>query len=249
MQNFDRPTTVDGVRAIEMHYRPIREIASGRTVFYQSRTQLNTPELGTLMPEAFRQPAEFSGQSRKIFALEVMQLAEAIGRLTEAERVFEWVSVYLPVRVLKDGTLSALLEKICSQFELSPGKLCFELPAQVLYESEKAAANAVSLLRKQGYHLMLCGFGESGTPFMELAAYPVDYVLLSPQVTAFLGNSERTDNAVHSLIGYVNGLECEPIADGVGSSTQASALYESGCNFCAGSLSGGYMPLTAFTDR
>ena len=249
MQNFDRPTTVDGVRAVEMHYRPIREIATGRTTFYQSRTQLNTPELGTLMPEAFRQPAEFSGQSRKLFGLEAMQLAEAIGDLTAAERVFEWVSVHLPVRVLKDGTLPKLLEKICSQFELSPGRLCLELPANVLYEKEKAAPNAVSLLRKQGYHLMLCGFGETGTPFLELAAFPFDYVLLSPQITSSLGNSERTDSAVHSLIGYVNEMGCEPVADGVSSSTQASALYECGCNFCAGSLSGGYMPLSAFTER
>ena len=75
MQDHGKQTTVDGLRAIELHYRPLREIATGRTVFYQSRTQLNTPELGVLMPPDFRKAAEFSGQSRKLFPLEVMQLA------------------------------------------------------------------------------------------------------------------------------------------------------------------------------
>lgn len=248
MPGTEQQTTVGGLRAVEMQYRPVREIATGRTVFYQSRTQLNTPELGVLMPEAFRGPAEFSGQSRKLFPLELMQLAEAIQTLTESEHMLEWASVYLPLRVLKDGALAASLEKTCEQFDISPGKLCFALPPQILSEKDSAAANAVAHLRKRGFHMMLTGFGESGAPFMELADLPVDYVLLSPSVTGYLGRGERSDSAVHAVLTYINELGCEPIADGVRGSAQASALYSAGCSYCAGELSGGYVPLETITE-
>ena len=39
--------TVDGVRAVEMYYRVIRDISSGSCAFYQSQTRLNTPGMGT----------------------------------------------------------------------------------------------------------------------------------------------------------------------------------------------------------
>ena len=50
MSGTDKQTTVNGVRAIELYYRVIREISSGATAFFQSQTRLNTPGLGTLMP-------------------------------------------------------------------------------------------------------------------------------------------------------------------------------------------------------
>lgn len=247
MPEPQKQTTVGGVRAVELQYRPLREIATGRTVCYLSRTNLNTPALGTLMPEAFRAAAEFSGQSRKLFPLEAMQLAEAIRAAGEAERVFDWFSVYMPMRVLKDGAVPALMEKICEQFSVTANRFCFSVPEQILTEQNEAAAEQIARLRRRGFHMMLENFGESGTPFLKLSELPVDYVMLSPSVTAYLEKGERSEQAVHSIISFINELGCEPIADGVRSSTQAALLYEFGCNYCAGALSGGYATLAQIT--
>lgn len=243
----EKQTTVDGLRAVELKYRPLREIATGRTVCWLSRTNLNTPELGTLMPEAFRAAAEFSGQSRKLFPLEVMQLAEAIRAVTASDRIFDWISVYMPMRVLKDGAVPALMDKVCEQFGVPANKFCFALPEQILNEEDGSAANQTARLRRRGYHVMLENFGESGCPFLKLSELSADFVMLSPAVTAYLEKGERSEQAVHSILNFINELGCEPIADGVRSSAQAALLYEFGCNYCAGSLSGGYLPLDALT--
>lgn len=240
----DIQTTVGGLRAIELTFRPLRDIATGRSICFLSRTQLNTPELGTLMPEAFRSVAEFSGQSKKLFPLELLQLAEAVRALDESERVFEWVSLDIPLRMLRDRATPKLLEKICEQFSISPGKFCFVMPEAVLAETKSNAADTVANLRKHGYHIMLSGFGESGCPFIKLSEFNADYVMLSPSLTTQIGKNERTDQAVHSIISFINDLNAEPVADGVKNSKQAGAFYEFGCNYCAGSLSGDYMPLS-----
>ena len=94
------PSTIGGLRAIQLSFRPMREISSGRSVSYLSRTQLNTPELGTLMPETFRQAAEYSGQSKKLFQLELLQLAEAIDALTVYGKILHWISPDRPLSIL-----------------------------------------------------------------------------------------------------------------------------------------------------
>ena len=76
---------------------------------------------------------------------------------------------------------------------------------------------------------------------MRLSDFSVDYVMLSPEVSNYIGKSERSDNAARSIISFVNELGSEPIADGVFNSKQAELLYSFECSYCAGSLAGKYM--------
>lgn len=241
-------TTVDGLRAVELSFRPLRDIATGRSVCYLARTQLNTPGLGTLMPETFRPAAELSGKSAELFSLELLQLAESIRTLDESDRQFQWVSQDMPLSIIRDRAAVAKIEETCEQFSLSHGKLCFAVPEETLDEKDDRAAKNIALMRKLGFHVMLTGFGESGCPFIQLSKLIVDYVMLSPSLTLHLGKGERSDRAVHSLITFINDLESEPVADGVKTSSQAETLYSFGCNYCAGHLSGEYISLSGLTS-
>ena len=88
---------------------------------------------------------------------------------------------------------------------------------------------------------MLTNFGGSSCPLMRLSDYPVDFVMLSPEVANYIGRGERSDNAVKSIISFVNDIGSEPVADGVINSRQAETLYSFECSYCAGNLSGKYM--------
>ena len=46
---------------------------------------------------------------------------------------------------------------------------------------------------------------------------------------------------VKSIVGFVNDIGAEPIADGVYNSRQAEMLYSFECSYCAGTLAGKYM--------
>ena len=87
---------------------------------------------------------------------------------------------------------------------------------------------------------MLTDFGSISSPIMKLSEFEVDYVMLSPEITQYLGKDERSDSAVKSLIDFVSGLVAEPIADGISNVRQAESLYEFECEYCAGSLAGSY---------
>lgn len=236
------PTNVGGLRAIELNYRPLRDIGTGRTLSYLSRTNLNSPGLGVLMPETFRPAAEKSGKSRDLYSLELLQLAEGIRSMNQAGRLFNWISIQMPMDILRDGAAAKVAEKICDQFSITSNEICFAIPERVLTEKDNAAAENITRLRRHGFHIMLEGFGES-SPYLRLSMIEPDFILLSPSVTDYIGKGERAEQAVRSLIALINDQDIEPVADGVQNSTQAEKFYEFGCNLCAGSLSGDYVPL------
>ncbi len=240
--NQEVQTLVGGLRAVELYYRPVRESQSGNVAFYQSQTRLNTPGLGTLMPENFRDVAEVTNQCVNLFELEVVQAMEAIKKFIERDVGFEWVSVYMPAEYLRDIRAERNLAEFCEKLEVHTNKLCFTLSSKLLEEQDGSASLVMKNLRNRGFHFMLTGFGTDSCPMMKLSEFNVDYVMLSPEITQFLGKSERGDGAVRSMIGFVSELEANAIADGVTSSRQAEQLFEYGCSYCAGPLTGKYIP-------
>ena len=243
----EKQTTVGGLRAIEMSFRPIREISMGRTVFYQSRTQLNTPN-GVLMPEVFREVADYTTQKDKLFPLELMQTIECIKDFSKADINFEWLSVFMPVSTLISLKTEYKLLAFCDRYEISPNRICFALPEKLLAEDNPNIPQTITNIRHRGFHFMLTDFGGNGCPYMKLSEIDVDYVMISPDVTYYLGRSERSDMAVKSIITFVTSLDCETVADGVFSSRQAETLYNFGCNYCAGTVSGNYTPRNVISE-
>ena len=232
---------VDGLRAVELHYRVIRDISSGQIAAYQSQTRLNSPKLGVLTPDKFRDVCEITNQAVKLFYLELIQALEAYKTFTERELNFSWVSVYMPVRFLREAGAEKTLLEYFSRYDVPTSRICFELSEKLLEEKDGLAAQVLQHMRNRGFHFMIVNFGGDTCPMMRLSGFSVDYVLLSPEVANFLGNGDRSDNAVKSIIGFVNDIGAEPIADGVYNSRQAEMLYSYECTYCAGSLAGKYM--------
>ena len=242
MSDTSRPTTVGGLRAIELQYRVIRNIATGQPAFFQSRTQLNTPGLGTLMPENFRRIADMSSQGTELFLLELTQAIQAHLIFTEREMQFDWISVYMPVHYLQQIACDRVLMEMCRKYELPYNRLCFAMPETLLLEKDNIAAKTIRILHGYGFHFMLTNFGSRSCPVLRLADFPVDYVLLSPELTHFLSRDHRAHSAVGSVVSLVNDIGAVPIADGVSASHQAEIFHEFGCTYCAGDLAGVYLP-------
>lgn len=231
---------VGGLRAVEMFFRGIREIESGSVNFFQSKTRLNTPGIGILMPENYRDVAELSNQCVSLFDLELRQALEAVKKFIERDFFFKWLSVYMPPRVLLERSIEQKLVAYMEDWQVDLNKICFELPLKILVEGNVKHSRIIENMRNRGFHFMISGFGGNNSPLMKLSDYPVDYVMLSQEVTSYIGKNERSNDAVKSVVHFVEGLGAEPIADGISTANQAEALFEADCRFVAGNLAGKY---------
>ncbi len=234
-------TNVGGLRAVELQFRGIREFESGETTFFQTKTRLNTPKLGALAPENFRNVAEMSDQCISLFELELTQALESGIKLRERDIFYRWISVYMPMRFLGSPSAEKWLMQMMDIAEMDTNRVCFELPPEILIDGTVKHSKAVEQLRNRGFHFMITEFGGTMSPLMKLSLFPVDFVMLSQEVTTYLGKNSRAELAVNSIVDFVAGLGATSIADGVSTVNQAEMLYQAQCHYGAGALAGKYM--------
>ena len=240
MEKQNLQTDVGGLRAVEMLYRGIREIESGSLAFFQSSTRLNTPGLGTLVQETFRPVAELSKQCISLFELELTQAMEAARKFKERDFYFKWLSVYMPMKYLEERASETKLVSYFDEAGIDSNRVCFELSPTILTEGTAQVSRVIGNLRNRGYHFLISDFGGMGSPLMKLSEFPVDYVILSRELTGYIGKSERSNAALHSVVQFVDGLGADAIADGITNATQAEILFQAECRYVAGPLSGKY---------
>ena len=242
-------TTVGGLRAIETYYRGIREISSGSTRFFQSESILNTPLMGTMHPENYRGVADLSTQADAIFELTLNQVIESYEKFVKKDYIFDWISIYTPIRTIKKRDMEKYLIALFEQKKLDTNRLCLEVPSSLLFEEDGVAAEMIQNIRNRGFHVMLTNFGESNFPFMKLSEFAVDFVMLSPKILSYLEGDERSATAVHSLVQFADSLDASVIADGVSTVSQAETLFECECSYVAGPISGKYMKERYFNKK
>ena len=234
-------TNVGGLRAVELYYRGIREIETGDTVFLQSRTRLNTPDLGTMMPESFRPVAELSTHCLTLFELELKQNLETVVRFRERDMVYRWTSVYMPLRALTEKGLQNRIVSMLEEYQIDTSRICFELSPQLLFDGTAKMAQTIEQMRNRGFHFLLPGFGGANCPLMQLARYPVDHLLLSQEMVTYVMQTERSKAAIRAIVEFAHKLDADVIAEGVANANQAEAFFQTECLYAAGDLGGRYM--------
>lgn len=234
-------STVDGVRAVELFYRPIKNTDSGRVTFLQSQTRLNSPVMGTLMPADYLPVAQLSDRCVSIFKLALVQLLQALGKFHEREVDVDWASVFMPARFLRQTEAPRIVADYCDKFGVKYERVCFELSSDVLDEADSTAADNVALMRRQGFHFLLTGFGTEGFKMLKTAEFKVDNIMLDGSVAQVLGKSDRYDTCVNSLLSFVFDLNAEVIADGITDDKQVKQLSGMQCLYYSGENAGKYI--------
>lgn len=231
----EKATTVDGVRAVEMRYRAIFSTDTKEPAFYQSSIRLNSPDMGVLLPERFMPVLESDDRCISVFKLALLQTLKAAEKFTSRELDFDWISVFMPLRLLRKRSCFNTVKEFTEMLGAYPQKICFEIPAMLIDEDNDNYRESIRKLRRAGYHAMIAGVGGESFPLMKLAELEPDYVLLSEDITNMIGVNKRSDICVNSIISFINELDAKPVASGVTSAEKADLLYDIDCPFYTGS--------------
>ncbi len=236
----DTVTTVDGVRAIELYYRAVKETAGGETVFFQSQIRLNAPTMGVLSPADYTNTFEKSRQCEKIFELAFRQFLTALKRFSERGIQYDWISVCMPIRYLKRIDCAEHLAELCKKALIHPEHICFEFTCYLFKETDKTAAESIHRLREKGFHIMLTGAG-GALPIFKLGDYEADYVLLHPDAVLADETNERQISCLRSVISLINELGADAIVCDVTQKSTVKLFNSLECVYYTGLLSGKFV--------
>ena len=176
---------------------------------------VNSLDLGVLSYGQYRFVARRTRVSYQLVRRHLEKLFRKIpDLLLENERI-DCFTVPVYARLLMSGELAAMLVDMISLYpEVTVGKICIELSADILYEDLKAAAERINELSELGVKVAIFEVGDEFCPVFRLSEIRFDYAFMDSYSVNSL-DTDAAERVAGSLVGYLHHLKATVIAPGL----------------------------------
>lgn len=222
----------DGLARGELvvHYQPVVEMGSARTVAREALVRWQHPTYGLLPPSAF------------IDGIDRSHLGVALGEhvLTRAcADAASWpedltVHVNISARHLAQPGFPNFVRTCLRSVGLAPHRLVIEITESLVLAASPSTLTSAAALTDLGVGLCLDDFGTGYSSLAALNRIPIDSFKIDRSFIADAGDHPVSTALVEGLIGLGRHLDLDVIAEGVETAEQAGWLTERGCPHAQG---------------
>jgi EAL domain-containing protein (putative c-di-GMP-specific phosphodiesterase class I) len=222
-----------------LHYQPIVEVDTGRTVGIEALLRWEHPRRGRVEPLQFIPLAE---ETELIIPIGRWVLMEACRRAVELDPRPDGLEIAVNVSAVQ-LRYPGLVEDVQRALEgsgLDPSRLILELTESAVISDIESAAITLCELRTHGVRIALDDFGAGYRSLQHLRAFPVDIVKLD---RSFVISSIEQDSTVLSgFIEMAKNLGMETVGEGIEEPGQLDLLRSLHCRYAQGFLFARPMP-------
>jgi diguanylate cyclase (GGDEF)-like protein len=251
--SMEHETEIRSARAVEtvlqaadfdsemaIHFQPIVDAATRRTVAVEALARWTSPVLGSVAPDQFIAVAERLGSIHRL-TLTLFRKA-----LAEARRLPPGVGLSFNLSARDITSPETILSIIASigQSGFDPRRLTLELTETAVMRDFDAARRAIGELQALGIAIALDDFGTGYSSLGYLRRLSLDKVKLD---RSFVGDLDSVSgrNIVGAMIALCGTLGLECIVEGVEAEEQLAQLQQLGCTQVQGYLIARPMPVEA----
>ena len=219
-----------------LHYQPIVDVISGRTVGAEALVRWEHPERGMVRPDEFIPVAEATGLIVPLGALvlETAVAQAAAWNLQRASRRALGVSVNLSSLQLADPNLEQHVRAALSRSGLDPNRLTLEVTESTLMTDADDAMDILHRLRELGVKIAIDDFGTGYSSLAYLKRLPANSLKVDKAFVDGLGISTEDTSLVTGIVGLASALDLAIVAEGVENETQLRELRRLGCEYSQG---------------
>ncbi|BBH63463.1 hypothetical protein ACTI_01480 [Actinoplanes sp. OR16] len=216
-------------------YQPIVELPHGRLAGVEALVRWRHPDHGMIPPGIFIPLAESNGQivelGRWIVGEAVRQTAQwAREHGDDAPRK---VSVNVSARQLSEPGFPAEMAALLARHDLDPSRLVVEITETAVLGTG-VALEAVRRLHAMGLRIALDDFGTGQSSLSLLVDCPVTWLKVDKSFVDGVTTASPQAVIVDGLIGIIQGLRMEAVAEGVETAEQADRLHRAGYRYAQG---------------
>ncbi|QOZ70508.1 bifunctional diguanylate cyclase/phosphodiesterase [Bradyrhizobium arachidis] len=216
----------------EVHYQPIRDVASDRVVAFEALLRWNHPQRGLISPVNFIPLAEETGL--------IIQLGEFVLRGACADAA-TWpddidVAVNLSPVQFKSPNLIASVTAALAASGLSARRLELEITESVLLQNSEATLTTLHELRAMGVRISLDDFGTGYSSLSYLRSFPFDKIKIDRSFVSELATREDSMAIIRAVTSLGRSLGIVTTAEGVENDAQLELLRREGCTQAQGYL-------------
>lgn len=250
---------------LEVHYQPIVELATGRTVKAEALLRWHHPERGVIRPEEFIPIAEETGLISEIGDWVFRQAAQTArrwcrkcefwcsGHCTKPRPVngapywcHQQITINKSPRQFFSGNTARTWVDYLRKHDIQTGCIAIEITEGLLLDPHPEILQKLMDFREAGVHVALDDFGTGYSAMSYLKRFSISYLKLD---RSFIRDivSDRSDQAIaEAIILMAHKLGLKVVAEGIETSEQRALLMAAGCDFGQGYLFAGPMPGARF---
>jgi diguanylate cyclase (GGDEF)-like protein/PAS domain S-box-containing protein len=226
-----------------VHYQPILSLRTSLTVGFEALVRWRHPTRGLLSPAQFIDIAE---ESELIHAVGSHVLNSAIATAVRWPRRENqhppYVSVNVSVSQFRVHRFADTVRGLLDRHRLSPNHLVLEITESLLLRDDDQVWEELNRLREWGVRIAIDDFGTGYSALGYLRQVPLDIVKLDRVFVSTVATSGRQRALVAGIVGLVNALGLDVVAEGIETADQRDICEEIGCSHGQGYLFAHPMP-------
>lgn len=229
---------------VEVHFQPIVNLRSGRSVSCEALARWNRPDHGFVPPVKFITVAEEIGLIKEIGVSVLRQACAAARGWPEDMRV----SVNLSAQQFDDDLVGVVAAALTAA-GLAPARLELEITESMLVRDSASVRRVLDDLREIGVKIALDDFGTGFSSLSYLQRFAIDRIKIDQSFVQNMSCSPESTAIVESICFLARKLGLSTTGEGVETESHASLLRSFGCEEGQGYLFDRPMPLTACTAK
>jgi diguanylate cyclase (GGDEF)-like protein len=225
-------------RAIEVHFQPVIDAASGLMTGCEALARWTHPVRGPIPPARFIPLAEETGL--------IVALGENV-LLAACAEAAQWrgdlrVAVNLSAAQFKATDFVSYVRRTLAETGLRPDRLELEVTESVLIEDREAALAILSALRALGVRVSLDDFGTGYSSLSYLSSFPFDKIKIDRSFVRHVETRPDADAIIRAIVSIAGTLGMSTTAEGVETQIEFDRLRAHGCDEVQGFLFSAAVP-------
>lgn len=221
---------------LRLVYQPVYSPYSERVVGAEALLRWHHPTLGILTPSVFVDLAEESGIIAPIGEWVTNRACADLRIWLDDGRVDRQFVMHVnvsPRQVADPHFVERTLASV-KDHDLQAQHLALEFDERMLLRDPSNALRTLQSLRRFGVRLSIDDFGTGYSSLSHLRSCPADFLKLDGSFVRSLGDEDRDDPIVRSIIQLAHSLEMAVIAEWVTTDAQVARLRALGCDLLQG---------------
>jgi predicted signal transduction protein with EAL and GGDEF domain len=234
----------------ELHFQPIVELVTGRTIGAEALVRWNDPSHGLRSAGEFLGLAEELDLGDDLTRWVIDELGSIAGGWRE-DGVLDALTM-ITVNVSPRGLWQQGLTDRLRDVACAVGRkdlLVVEVTEAALSMDATRARDVLLTLRDDGMLVALDDFGTGYSSLARLRALPIDVLKIDRSFLEGLDGDAEARRVLHSIVRLAAGLGMVAVAEGVEGRGQLDAVVEEGCTLAQGFYLGEPMPAESFAAR
>jgi diguanylate cyclase (GGDEF)-like protein/PAS domain S-box-containing protein len=250
-QLHERLRLEEGIsRALErgeffLEYQPVVDLSKRELLGVEALVRWNHPEQGVVMPGAFIEAAEESGQIIELGRWVLAEACRAVKAWRDGMVAGEGLRVAINIsgRHLQHADLVEDVRSALDSSGLEPENLVIELTESTIMHNTEVNLERFRQLKALGVRLAIDDFGMGYSSLSYLHRFPIDILKIDRSFVGRLTEQGDGPELARAVVMLGETLGLETVAEGVEQEEQAKELLELGCVAAQGFLFARSCPL------